>query len=1266
MANDSSNNNTNELSTKGLTVGNFNDPTARMISSTIARENLNNSISDEKLNAFRETVYKMCYTWEKEELVRIISEYGDSSYLKSSNPSKKELARVCTESLIVHLSQSDLQQLISDINTKERKLKGAVKSAQRSREKLAKSFFNANTIRDYGKGPAKTKKEKVSQKDDMRKLLRSVKVPKSIASRFKRLRKELEEVLRQCYNRFQLYSAAQSMDIDVTEKKDKEVINDIANKTIIYVAILTGTKATLDMAGAIGDPEPYNALLLYTSYSYLTGKPGLDPGAWRKLRENAKHAKLEMQVHARIGRKKADSHSREFLNLTGGQSRRRDIKDNDIGALSNMSDSEILELAAEYQVDVRKKDIGDIKYEIYQKMAALAKSVDKNNSRIDSAKSRGKLPGENTRILKDIYGNIDIAGRVGNTRGARDNIETGGVPIVRFDNAGQILTSAITAAVPVYVVNSTAGGLNGEGSAHAGVQAKPSKFANNFETREGFIGDLNPKEKSILNSFRIADTKFLENAYRILRTKNYVPSGTIDIIKGYSEGSSGPTDEERMRACQLYAQCNGMPNLAKYIEKYYGYRKIKLKRTFGSVVGGTAKRIGNFFGTIFQDRHFIKNFNALRRTERNRKRTGNVTSIDAMQRRSAKKATSISDLPTKFQDYYNVQYDLAIKDVMRYYDDILRNPPYNYLMNDLDEENKFKPGFGYVKDLWFGSESKKIAMDKDLAAKYAVALRAVVDGYKGLAEAMQRMFGFKLKANIFNRSKRAGIVGTAKAIRNRISNVFRYPIHKHDGTSTDANAGIINAPGIGAKPDGTDNRPAGVIAIKANGMLVKPLADGDTLFATPVYVAGALTMNLPINGKAKKEDEKSGDSKKPELESGDSKKDDSKNGIFDDLLKLSDESVTIKHNARAFSDPSKKGYNKHVARKRILKDGSASSLADVSVDIPSLQNRPSALRVIDFSRDILAQANITGGVDVSTYTVQPAIPTVLTNEQFNDIVTLTKNITNSVEDVGETISSGFSTLYKGLSTDTAIGPFIAGQIVRPGFLVGSAIETVKEAATSALVTANNMTKLGITGTLMNSGGTVSALSTPATVRKAPAITRFATGGTSAITGDAAGPNIFANGARPELVQSSGSMTVTPLNPAGSQTKQRISRMTTAERSKALSVGVSSHVVRLSYELPSGATDVSNPGEAIKVYDVKPGISDQISVGNGESTSLIAMISGIYSALTSILSTQTAGNQLLTVIGANTARSKNISNSSINQNPFAGGFPTELDGILEGE
>ena len=113
------------------------------------------------------------------------------------------------------------------------------------------------------------------------------------------------------------------------------------------------------------------------------------------------------------------------------------------------------------------------------------------------------------------------------------------------------------------------------------------------------------------------------------------------------------------------------------------------------------------------------------------------------------------------------------------------------------------------------------------------------------------MFGFKFKANIFNRSRRAGIVGTAKAIRNRISNVFRYPIHKHDGTSTDANAGIMNAPGIGATSGDAANRPAGVIAIKANGMLVKPLADGDTLFATPVYIAGALTMDLPINGKEK-------------------------------------------------------------------------------------------------------------------------------------------------------------------------------------------------------------------------------------------------------------------------------------------------------------------------------------------------------------------------------------------------------------------------------
>lgn len=1268
MANDSSNNNTNELSAKGLTVGNFNDPTARMISSKIARENLNNSISDEKLNAFRETVYKMCYTWEKEELVRIISEYGDSSYLKSSNPSKKELARVCTESLIVHLSQSDLQQLISDINIKERKLKGAVKSAQRSRDKLAKSFFNANTIRDYGKVPAKTNKEKSDQKKNYRQALISTKVPRNIRSQFKKLRRELNEVLTECFNRFQLYSTAQAMGIETTARKDSEVIRDIIDKTILYVAVLTGSRATLDMAGAIGDPTPYNDLLLYTSYSYLTGKPGLDPSAWKALRENAKKAKIQTRILSRAARQRANNHSRAFLNMTNGQSRRKDIREHDTGVLSEMSDSEILEMAAAYQINVKKKKIGDVKYELYQKMAALSMHADKNAAILDRAKAKGIVPSENARLAGDIYGAFSIPGRLGSANVITDNFGSNGTPIVKFDNAGQLLTSAITVAVPVYVVNGTAGGANGEASAHAGAQKKAIAIAKNFETTTSYKYELNPVEKSTINQFRVADEAFLTKVYTALAMEARIPDSAIQTVKAYRAEDGSITDAERMHACQLYAMFNGMRNLAKYIEKYFNYPMPRVKQGVISSITGVAKNISGKLRAVRNEANalsdhgkFYKTISALRtvhRTTKSRKNSGKIGGVADKKRKTLHKFEDISDLPQSIQDYYYSEYNLAYKNIELYYNNVLKNPPYDYLYDAnnttdaLGNKSEWR-GFSSIVKLYRGDPENGIAADRRAAANKAVMLKAYVDGQRILVTLILDLyFNGDIKEGPEKYKRTKGIHGIGHAFKRLKTRAATSILSRTNFFNKDSairtNTSLASASGIAetAVPASKQYRN---VEVKANGTLATPLDDDATLFATPVFLVGSLKN---VNAGAS-------------ILSGVALKKSNDSATGEDILK-SMEAAKLEHKASKFSDPSKKGYNKHITRKRIIKDGSASSLADVSVDIPSMQNRPSALRVIDFSRDILAQANIAGGVDVSTYTVQPAIPTVLTKSQFNDITALARNITNSVEDVGETISSGFSTLYKGLASDVAVGPFIAGTITRPGFLVGSAIEGVKKLATTALVTANNITQLGITGTLMNSGGTVSPLSTPATVRKAPAITRFATGGTSAITGDAAGPNIFANGARPELVQSSGSMTVTPLNPAGSQTKQRISRMTTAERSKALSVGVSSHVVRLSYELPSGATDVSNPGEAIKVYDVKPGISDQISIGNGESTSLIAMISGIYSALTNILSTQAAGNQLLTVIGANTARSKNAANSSINQNQFAGGFPTELDGILEGE
>jgi len=181
------------------------------------------------------------------------------------------------------------------------------------------------------------------------------------------------------------------------------------------------------------------------------------------------------------------------------------------------------------------------------------------------------------------------------------------------------------------------------------------------------------------------------------------------------------------------------------------------------------------------------------------------------------------------------------------------------------------------------------------------------------------------------------------------------------------------------------------------------------------------------------------------------------------------------------------------------------------------------------------------------------------------------------------------------------------------------------------------------------------------------VPRFATGGANrVITGDAPGGNIFAGGAKPELVSSNSDITVTPLNKIGSEKKTKIDRMSPDERKNALATGISSHVVKFNYKLPEGLIEVSNEGEAIKVLNVKPGITDTINIG-GTETTLADIVASIQAQLQLLVGAANSGNQLLGAIAttstkSNVQGSNNISNTG---NPFAGTFPDSLNSILGG-
>jgi hypothetical protein len=259
-----------------FTARDFRDTNAKMISQTIARENYRSkTLSNAKLGELRKYVFKMVTGWTNDTKMRIISEYGDMSQLRSSNP--EEVNRQVTETLIINLKPEDAEILLRDIKVNERKLYSDVSSIQRSRTKLSSQYrrlsrFSAKTMNevaaDLGASFRVNKLRRELRRYDV-----TFKIPKNVINQFKRLRKELIDVLNDLYNRVEMNNLALRMDIDIPDRiNQRQLRNLIINKTLLYVSLIVG-KTRKGYANAFLATQPFEELLRYTSYSYVTGKP---------------------------------------------------------------------------------------------------------------------------------------------------------------------------------------------------------------------------------------------------------------------------------------------------------------------------------------------------------------------------------------------------------------------------------------------------------------------------------------------------------------------------------------------------------------------------------------------------------------------------------------------------------------------------------------------------------------------------------------------------------------------------------------------------------------------------------------------------------------------------------------------------------------------------------------------------------------------------------------------------------------------------------
>jgi hypothetical protein len=442
----SANNNTTGLASS-MTVKNFQDVKAKMISGAVAKQNYRTiGMSNAKMNELRQYVYKMVSNWSSDVKMRIIAEHGDADTLKNK-PSKAALNRQTTETLITNLKTEDLEILLRDIKADEIKLKKDISKYRSDKKRFASNF----TTKSFDSA-AMALKETKRPKGIARALKKEFKfkIPRSVKSQFKKLAKELQEVLKDVYDKIELGNLAIRMGIDTdVDLKDKEIQQFIINKTLMYVALIYG-KTKFSMGGGAFDRAAYDELLSYTSYAFVTGRPGMS------LEEVGQRRKEMMEARAR--QKEAFAQKKGFgIFQFGKKNKTKKIEeeaseedtlglkifDNDGNFKGYYNTERMIELAGKYGIKIGGKINQKKLYkQIYKAYAVSTQKGIDANKKLEKLAGKGKV--KTDKYLKAKAGTSD-----GNLPGGMGGSS---IPTIFFSGMGEI-ASNISVAVPVFVVN---------------------------------------------------------------------------------------------------------------------------------------------------------------------------------------------------------------------------------------------------------------------------------------------------------------------------------------------------------------------------------------------------------------------------------------------------------------------------------------------------------------------------------------------------------------------------------------------------------------------------------------------------------------------------------------------------------------------------------------------------------------------------------------------------------------------------------------------
>lgn len=431
---------------------------AQMLQTEVSRNNYRATTSGD-IQQFKAVVYRMVSKWAREDMLRIIQEYGDYQFIAGNKKvSDEQLKQQVVETLVIRLSKKDLKQILNQQNSETARVMTDIKKSNTNAARRAKRYFNLNTFAATYENIKYASNNKTFMRG-IKAQEKSFRVPRGTVRLYPSLRKELQTILKG-FDKISLVQQALSMGIDFPEgSSEKTVIDMIINKCVLYVSLILGkSKGGLGNV-AIDSVRGIEELLSLTSFAYVTGSPGLSSAEIRRKRQLVQTAKAKIKAEQKIqaetkgGKITAIRRALTKNNYNSAEKWQEAAAKQKInGEFANIKNiKELKERAYEFGINADdpkyKKDTGKLVFDLNRAMSATRKSALKS-----------LLTGDET-TAEELFSRFDT------TRKQREKaltLESDKIPIVQFDDSGNIVSAKIVKAVPVVIVgNQTPGAREG-------------------------------------------------------------------------------------------------------------------------------------------------------------------------------------------------------------------------------------------------------------------------------------------------------------------------------------------------------------------------------------------------------------------------------------------------------------------------------------------------------------------------------------------------------------------------------------------------------------------------------------------------------------------------------------------------------------------------------------------------------------------------------------------------------------------------------------